>query len=57
VAGVARGGANRDVLVDKPAWGGGAVPLWQLEQVAPPRLLWSTLAPVHLVKLAVFAAV
>jgi len=34
-------------LVDKPAWGGGAVPLWQLEQVAPPRLLWSTLAPVH----------
>jgi len=29
------------------------VPLWQLTQVAPPRLLWSTLALVHLVKLAV----
>ena len=29
------------------------VPLWQETQVAPPRLLWSTLAEVHLVKLAV----
>jgi len=44
-------------VVGLPALGGGAVPMWQLEQAAPARLLWSTLAPVHLVKLAMVAGV
>jgi len=36
-----------------PALGAALVPEWQDTQVAPPRLLWSTLAEVHLLKLAV----
>ena len=41
----------------KPALGAALVPEWQDTQVAPPRLLWSTLAEVHLVKLAVVPGV
>ena len=41
----------------RPALGAALVPLWQDTQVAPPRLLWSTLAEVHLVKLAVVPGV
>jgi len=33
------------------------LPEWQETQVAPPRLLWSTLAEVHLLKLAVVLGV
>jgi hypothetical protein len=44
-------------VVVSPALGGAAVPLWQETQVAPPMVLWSNLAPVHLVKLAVVLGV
>ena len=44
-------------LGTKPALGAALLPLWQETQVAPPRLLWSTLAEVHLVKLAVVLGV
>jgi hypothetical protein len=44
-------------VVGVPALGAALVPMWQLEQAAPARLLWSVLAPVHLVKLAMVAGV